>query len=108
MLEIPSITAINLRELDEDLFKDDHLSTEETPRNNSFVVSGALADGTAMVANDMHLTLRVPNLWFYSCPIYSSTNSSEEPYDITGISLPGVPSILIGSNYHVAWNFTKS
>lgn len=106
--ELPSAKDINLQSLDEHLFKDDHLSTEQAPGSNSFAVSGALADGSAVVANDMHLTLRVPNLWFRSRLIYPSTASSEQFHDITGISLPGVPSIIIGSNRHIAWSFTNS
>ena len=105
--ELPSATDINLQVLNEHLFKDDHLTAEHTPGSNSFAVSGALADGSALVANDMHLTLRVPNLWFRTRLIYPSTTSSGH-HDITGISLPGVPSIVIGSNRHIAWSFTNS
>lgn len=106
--ELPPITDINLQALDKHLFKDDHLSTERMPGSNSFAVSGALANGSALVANDMHLTLRVPNLWFRSRLIYPSVTSSDHHHDITGISLPGVPSIVIGSNRHIAWSFTNS
>ncbi len=106
--ELPSVTAINLQALDEHLFKDDHLILEQMPGSNSFAVSGALADGAAVIANDMHLTLRVPNLWFRSRLIYPSATSSGQSHDITGISLPGVPSMVIGSNRHIAWSFTNS
>lgn len=106
--ELPSVTDINLQDLDEHLFRDDLLNTEQTPGSNSFAVSGALAGGSAMVANDMHLTLRVPNLWFRSRLIYPSEASPGQLHDITGISLPGVPSIIIGSNRHITWSFTNS
>lgn len=105
---LPSAADINLQALDKHLFKDDHLSTEHMPGSNSFAVSGALADGTALVANDMHLALRVPNLWFRTRLIYPSITSSDHNHDITGISLPGVPSIVIGSNRFIAWSFTNS
>lgn len=107
LAQLPSAADINLQALDEHLFKDDYAKTERMPGSNSFAVSGALTDGSALVANDMHLTLRVPNLWFRSRLIYPST-SAAEPYDISGISLPGVPSIVIGSNRHIAWSFTNS
>ena len=106
--ELPSVTDINLQSLDAHLFKDDYLSTEQAPGSNSFAVSGALTDGSAVVANDMHLTLRVPNLWFRSRLIYPAVATAEQLHDITGISLPGVPSIIIGSNRHIAWSFTNS
>ncbi|AEJ01966.1 peptidase S45 penicillin amidase [Nitrosomonas sp. Is79A3] len=106
--ELPSATDINLQSLDEHLFKDERFITEQTPGSNSFAVSGALANGSAVVANDMHLTLRVPNLWFRSRLIYPSAASAGQLHDITGISLPGVPSIIIGSNRYIAWSFTNS
>lgn len=106
--ELPSAKDINLQSLDAHLFKDDQSATEQAPGSNSFAVSGALADGSAVVANDMHLTLRVPNLWFRSRLIYPAAASAEQLHDITGISLPGVPSIIIGSNRHIAWSFTNS
>ena len=106
--DLPSVEDINLQSLDEHLFKNGHISTEQTPGSNSFAVSGALAGGPAMVANDMHLTLRVPNLWFRSRLIYPSEASPGQLHDITGVSLPGVPSIVIGSNRHIAWSFTNS
>lgn len=106
--ELPSASDINLQSLHEHLFKDDHFSAEQVPGSNGFAISGILADGSAMIANDMHLTLRVPNLWFRSRLIYPAQASSEELHDITGISLPGVPSIIIGSNRHIAWSFTNS
>jgi len=106
--ELPSATEINLQVLDEHLFKNDYLNTEHMPGSNSFAVSGALADGSALVANDMHLTLRVPNLWFRTRLIYQTTTSSNRTHDIIGISLPGVPSIVIGSNRFIAWSFTNS
>jgi penicillin amidase len=105
--ELPPVTDINLQTLHERLFYDDPPVSDHTPGSNSFAVSGALTDGSALVANDMHLTLRVPNVWFRTRLIYSSETLSNR-HDITGISLPGVPSIVVGSNRHIAWSFTNS
>ncbi|MER0170142.1 MAG: penicillin acylase family protein [Nitrosomonas sp.] len=106
--QLPPATDINLQALDKHLFKNGRPDTEQSPGSNSFAVSGALADGAAIVANDMHLTLRVPNLWFRSRLIYPDATSPGQQHDITGISLPGVPSIVTGSNRHIAWSFTNS
>ncbi|MBL8499614.1 MAG: penicillin acylase family protein [Nitrosomonas sp.] len=106
--QLPPATDINLQALDKHLFKDGRPGTEQSPGSNSFAVSGTLADGAAIVANDMHLTLRVPNLWFRSRLIYPDAAATEQLHDITGISLPGVPSIVTGSNRHIAWSFTNS
>ncbi len=105
--DIPAATDIDLRSLSGQLFQQPAPVEEETPGSNSFAVAGALADGAAMVANDMHLTLRAPNLWFRMRLIYPDTISSAR-HDISGISLPGVPAIVVGSNRHVAWSFTHS
>lgn len=106
--QLPPAADINLQALDKQLFKDHHLATEQSPGSNSFAVSGALTGGAAVVANDMHLALRVPNVWFRSRLVYPDAASPDQVHDITGVSLPGVPSIVIGSNRHIAWSFTNS
>jgi penicillin amidase len=106
--QLPPAADINLQTLDERLFKDNYLVSEQSPGSNSFAVSGALTAGAAIVANDMHLALRAPNVWFRSRLVYPDAASPDQLHDITGISLPGVPSIVIGSNRHIAWSFTNS
>jgi penicillin amidase len=71
--------------------------------SNAFVVSGRLtATGSAMVANDMHLALSVPNIWYHA----RMRVSGSEPLDLVGVTLPGTPFLTVGSNGHVAWGFT--
>jgi len=73
--------------------------------SNSWAVSGALtADGRALVANDMHLGLRVPNIWYRARLV----GSGEQSFDVSGVTLPGTPVVITGSNGHVAWAFTNS
>jgi penicillin G amidase len=79
-----------------------------TPGSNSFAVAGALAGGAALVANDMHLDLRVPGLWFRARLIYPNPRRAGRTVDVTGASLPGTPAIIAGSNRGVAWGFTNS
>lgn len=105
---LPSEAHLNLQALDKKLFDDSSLAPEQSPGSNSFAVAGALTGGAAIVANDMHLTLRVPNLWFRTRLIYPDATATDQFHDITGISLPGVPSVVIGSNRHIAWSFTNS
>jgi penicillin amidase len=59
--------------------------------------------GGALVANDMHLGLNVPNIWYRARLVVAPLG-----LDVTGVSLPGVPAIVAGSNRHVAWGFTNS
>ncbi len=71
-------------------------------------MSGALAGGAALVANDMHLDLRVPGLWFRTRAIYPNPRRAGRTVDITGATLPGTPAIVVGSNGSVAWGFTNA
>jgi penicillin G amidase len=79
------------------------------PGSNSFAVAGALTgSGAAMLANDMHLGLRVPNIWFRTRLRYPDANAPNGQRDINGVSLPGTPAIIVGSNGQIAWGFTNS
>ena len=75
--------------------------------SNNFAVAGAMTGhGGAVVANDMHLGLRLPHVWFRASLVYPGPDG--RPRRITGVTLPGVPAIVVGSNGHVAWGFTNS
>lgn len=81
----------------------------EVVGSNNFAVGGSLtATHAAMVANDMHLGLRVPNIWFRARLQYPSPRRAGESVDLIGVTLPGLPSLVAGSNRHVAWAFTNS
>jgi penicillin amidase len=70
-------------------------------------VSGTwTAHGAALVANDMHLDLRLPNIWFRASLVYPGPDGA--PRRVTGVTLPGAPAVVVGSNGHVAWGFTNS
>jgi len=77
------------------------------PGSNNWAVSGKIsATGSAIVANDMHLGIRVPNTWFRAS--FEYPNNNDEKIKITGATLPGTPNIVVGSNGHIAWGFTNS
>ncbi|WP_435003396.1 penicillin acylase family protein [Xanthomonas arboricola] len=80
-----------------------------TPGSNNFAVDGSLtSDGRAIVADDMHLGLRAPNIWFRARLRYPDTSARDGKVDVTGFTLPGLPAVVVGSNGHVAWAFTNS
>ena len=80
---------------------------EEFPGSNNWAVSGDISKtGSAIVANDMHLGIRVPNTWFRATFQYESDN--DESIKVTGLTLPGTPNIIAGSNGNIAWGFTNS
>ncbi|HBL30010.1 MAG TPA: hypothetical protein DD490_24490 [Acidobacteria bacterium] len=75
--------------------------------SNNWAVAGAhTADGRALLANDMHLGLGVPNTWYRAALV--RPDGAGGTTRITGVSLPGAPVIVVGSNGHVAWGFTNS
>lgn len=74
---------------------------EARPGSNAWAVSGKRTrDGRAILANDMHLDLAVPNVW-YRAELHYQKRS------LQGVVLPGVPVVLAGSNGHVAWGLTN-
>ena len=75
-------------------------ATHHVAGSNSWAVDQSkTADGRAIVANDMHLGLSIPNTWYRASLRY-------ENVDISGVILPGTPAVVVGSNRHVAWGFT--
>ena len=77
--------------------------------SNNFAVAGALTEhGAALVANDMHLSLGVPCIWFRAELRYADATAVAGRVQLDGVTLPGVPGLVAGSNGHVAWGFTNS
>jgi penicillin amidase len=74
--------------------------------NNWAVAGSRTSEGGALVANDMHLGLSVPNIWYRVSLVYPAADGSERR--ITGLTLPGTPSLTVGSNGRIAWGFTNS
>ena len=81
---------------------------EFNPGSNNWAVSAARSrHGVPMIADDMHLALSVPNIWFRS-QFELKEGADGKPVRLTGISLPGVPGLVVGSNGAVAWGFTSA
>ncbi len=75
------------------------------PGSNNWAVAGSLTDGEgAIVANDMHLGITTPNV-FYRARL-RTTDSAQ--IDLNGVTLPGAPILVAGSNGKVAWGNTNS
>ncbi|TFG39509.1 MAG: penicillin acylase family protein [Candidatus Aminicenantes bacterium] len=75
--------------------------------NNWAVAGSRTADGRAILADDMHLGLSLPNTWF-RVTMGWPTGGGDAYRRITGITLPGSPALVAGSNSSVAWGFTNS
>jgi penicillin G amidase len=70
--------------------------------SNNWAVDGAHSvNGAAILANDMHLSIGVPIIWYRA-------SFAVDDSRITGVTLPGIPAMVVGSNGHVAWGFTNT
>ena len=78
--------------------------------SNSWAIAGQrTSTGQAMVANDMHLGLNLPNIWYRVRLIVTGDEPGAPPkLDAAGVTLPGTPLVVAGSNGSVAWGFTNS
>jgi penicillin G amidase len=79
---------------------------EQSPGSNNWAVAGRHSrTGAALLASDMHLRLSVPNIWYRAQLRY---RNEETTLVVTGVTLPGVPLVIAGSNGRIAWGFTNS
>lgn len=106
-IEIPSLQSSN--SINKKLSAVSHFdSVIEQPDygSNNWAVAGQLTPtSSAMLSNDMHLGLRVPAIWYRTQINYTS---NRQKVKVTGVSLPGTPAVIVGSNGHIAWGFTNS
>ncbi|MDO9138928.1 MAG: penicillin acylase family protein, partial [Methylobacter sp.] len=69
--------------------------------SNAWAISGKKTwDGRAILANDMHLGISVPNTWYRAELNYNDVHAA-------GLTLPGTPLLIVGSNRHIAWGVTN-
>jgi penicillin amidase len=69
--------------------------------SNDWVISGAhTVTGKPLLSNDMHLGHQMPNLWY-------EAHLKAANLDVAGVTLPGVPYVIVGHNQRIAWGFTN-
>ena len=74
--------------------------------SNNWVVSGAhTVSGKPLLSNDMHLGHQMPNLW-YEAHLRCSTSGCGN-FDAAGVTLPGLPYVIVGHNQRIAWGLTN-
>ncbi len=70
--------------------------------SNNWVVSGAhTQSGKPLLANDPHLPHSIPSVWYM-------IHLKAPGLDVSGVSLPGLPLVIIGHNEHIAWGMTNT
>jgi len=70
--------------------------------SNNWVVNGKhTANGKPLLANDTHLELGLPPIWY-------EVHITAPGWNVKGFTLPGAPSVIIGHNDRIAWGFTNN
>jgi penicillin amidase len=70
--------------------------------SNNWVLSGErTTTGRPLLANDPHLKLSAPALWYFA-------RLKAPGYDVAGATLPGLPAVVLGQNAQLAWGFTNT
>jgi penicillin amidase len=70
--------------------------------SNNWVVAGSrTASGKPLLANDPHLSLTAPALWYFA-------HLSAPGLEVIGATLPGVPIVVLGRTDRIAWGFTNT
>jgi penicillin amidase len=77
------------------------IGTEFQPGSNAWAISGKhTASGKPILANDPHLEFSLPSTWY-------QVHLQAPGLDVIGVSLPGVPAVIIGHNQRIAWGVTN-
>ena len=81
--------------------------------SNNWVISGVrTASGKPLLANDMHLALQMPSIWYevglHGIDGQGNVGRRENcPFHMRGYSFPGVPGVIAGHNDRIAWGHTN-
>ncbi len=77
------------------------IGTEVQPGSNAWAISGKhTASGKPILANDPHLEWSIPSTWY-------QVHLKAPGLNVTGVSLPGLPGVIIGHNDRIAWGVTN-
>ncbi len=88
------------------------LGTLEGKGSNNWVVHGSrTASGKPLLANDPHLALSSPAIWYFArlkAPAGQVAGQAHPALDVVGATLPGMPFVVLGRTRGVAWGFTNT
>ena len=74
---------------------------EPPPGSNGWAVAGSrTASGKPILSNDMHLEYAMPGVWYIA-------HLQAPGLDVSGVTLPGVPGVVVGHNQRIAWGITN-
>ncbi len=106
--KIPAAAAFDARQLPVPTGQAAEPEPPAAAGSNNWAIAGRrTASGAALVANDMHLGLNLPHLWF-KVRMSIGDGPDRAAWSAAGVSLPGLPFIVAGSNGDIAWGFTNA
>jgi len=74
---------------------------EPAPGSNAWALAGRhTASGKPLLSNDMHLEYSLPGIWYMA-------HLTAPGLDVSGVTLPGVPGVVVGHNQRIAWGITN-
>jgi penicillin amidase len=77
------------------------VGAQPQPGSNAWAVGGShTASGKPLVSNDMHLEFSIPGIWYLA-------HLQSPGLNVAGVSLPGVPGVIVGHNDRIAWGVTN-
>ena len=102
---VPSAAVMSIRDVPDNAPPSHELGKPMLNGSNNWAVGGMLTpSGRAIVSNDMHLGLQAPNIYYQARLVVAG----DKPRDVAGVTLPGAPFVVAGSNTKMAWGYTNS
>jgi len=102
---VPPADVMSLRDVADDAPAANEVGKPALNGSNNWAVAGSLTKtGRAIVSNDMHLGLSTPNIYYQA----RLKVVGDAPRDVVGVTLPGTPFVVAGSNTKIAWGYTNS
>ena len=103
-----ALTALSAQQID-------HLQAIAPPSgiegvgSNNWVVAGThTTSGKPLLANDPHLKITTPALWYVARIEVTGATDGTKGFKSAGATMPGLPGVVLGQNEHIAWGFTNT
>ena len=76
--------------------------------SNNWVIAGSRTNtGEPLLANDMHLGIQMPSIWYEVGLHCEPIDAADCPFNVTGFSFPGAPGVIVGHNDRIGWGVTN-
>jgi penicillin G amidase len=101
MASAPDVTSALANKV-QDWLRESQQEIRHSLGSNNWVVNGEhTASGKPLLANDMHLELTLPPIWY-------EIHLTAPEWNVKGFALPGAPMVVVGHNDRIAWGFTNN